>query len=153
MRFSRKKKKTIPLRPARSSLRTAVRSPTQTNANDSCNLEGSNGSQSKSVFQNGEAGHRSLCLSHAKRALYHLSYIPLNRTRLGKVSLTTTLCQFCNAVPHFLNFLFLQGGLNRSGHWVALKHRLRRANYNFRFSRCLCSLVVEHRSCKPKVLG
>jgi hypothetical protein len=24
----------------------------------------------------GEAGYRSLCLSHAKRALYHLSYIP-----------------------------------------------------------------------------
>ena len=29
--------------------------------------------QSKS----GEAGHRSQCLSHAKRALYHLSYIPM----------------------------------------------------------------------------
>ena len=26
--------------------------------------------------KNGEAGHRSQCLSHAKRALYHLSYIP-----------------------------------------------------------------------------
>ena len=25
---------------------------------------------------NGDAGHRSPCLSHAKRALYHLSYIP-----------------------------------------------------------------------------
>ena len=24
----------------------------------------------------GEAGYRSLCLTHAKRALYHLSYIP-----------------------------------------------------------------------------
>ena len=28
--------------------------------------------------KNGEAGHRSQCLSHAKRALYHLSYIPDN---------------------------------------------------------------------------
>ena len=27
---------------------------------------------------NGEAGHRSQCLSHAKRALYHLSYIPID---------------------------------------------------------------------------
>ena len=27
--------------------------------------------------KNGEAGHRSQCLSHAKRALYHLSYIPM----------------------------------------------------------------------------
>ena len=26
--------------------------------------------------KNGEGGHRSHCLSHAKRALYHLSYIP-----------------------------------------------------------------------------
>ena len=29
----------------------------------------------------GEAGYRSLYLSHAKRALYHLSYIPGYRTR------------------------------------------------------------------------
>ena len=29
------------------------------------------------VIKNGEAGHRSQCLSHAKRALYHLSYIPM----------------------------------------------------------------------------
>ena len=28
----------------------------------------------------GDAGHRSLYLSHAKRALYHLSYIPNKRT-------------------------------------------------------------------------
>ena len=27
--------------------------------------------------KSGEAGHRSQCLSHAKRALYHLSYIPM----------------------------------------------------------------------------
>ena len=27
--------------------------------------------------KSGEAGHRSQCLSHAKRALYHLSYIPI----------------------------------------------------------------------------
>ena len=26
--------------------------------------------------KSGEAGRRSQCLSHAKRALYHLSYIP-----------------------------------------------------------------------------
>jgi hypothetical protein len=26
--------------------------------------------------RNGDAGYRSPCLSHAKRALYHLSYIP-----------------------------------------------------------------------------
>ena len=35
--------------------------------------------------QNGEAGRRSQCLSHAKRALYHLSYIPtslLTRLRI-----------------------------------------------------------------------
>ena len=29
--------------------------------------------------KNGEPGHRSQCLSHAKRALYHLSYIPVCR--------------------------------------------------------------------------
>ena len=33
------------------------------------------GSTSKKI---GEAGHRSPYLSHAKRALYHLSYIPSN---------------------------------------------------------------------------
>jgi hypothetical protein len=26
---------------------------------------------------NGDAGHRSRCLSHAKRALYQVSYIPV----------------------------------------------------------------------------
>ena len=28
--------------------------------------------------KSGEAGRRSQCLSHAKRALYHLSYIPIS---------------------------------------------------------------------------
>ena len=33
-----------------------------------------------SEFVFGEAGRRSLYLSHAKRALYHLSYIPVDFT-------------------------------------------------------------------------
>jgi hypothetical protein len=28
------------------------------------------------IKKNGDAGDRTPCLSHAKRALYHLSYIP-----------------------------------------------------------------------------
>ncbi|AES74763.1 transmembrane protein, putative [Medicago truncatula] len=29
------------------------------------------------IQKNGDAGDRTPCLSHAKRALYHLSYIPI----------------------------------------------------------------------------
>ena len=32
--------------------------------------------------KNGEPGHRSQCLSHAKRALYHLSYIPIETCKM-----------------------------------------------------------------------
>ena len=37
--------------------------------------------------ENGDAGYRSPYLSHAKRALYHLSYIP----KLAKFDITTYL--------------------------------------------------------------
>jgi hypothetical protein len=32
--------------------------------------------ENKRKTKNGDAGDRTPCLSHAKRALYHLSYIP-----------------------------------------------------------------------------
>ena len=32
--------------------------------------------EEKKEIENGDAGHRSRCLSHAKRALYRVSYIP-----------------------------------------------------------------------------
>jgi hypothetical protein len=46
----------------------------------------------KKEKKGGEAGYRSLCLMHAKHALYHLSYIPI----LLLVAVTSPLSQSFN---------------------------------------------------------
>ena len=47
----------------------------------------------------GEAGYRSQYLSHAKRALYHLSYIPISwRGVVGQASGPHGVC--CGFEPH-----------------------------------------------------
>jgi hypothetical protein len=46
----------------------------------------------KKEKKGGEAGYRSLCLMHAKHALYHLSYIP----ELLLVAVTSPLSQNFN---------------------------------------------------------
>ena len=48
--------------------------------------------------KNGDAGHRSRCLSHAKRALYRVSYIPAivtNRISVYLLHLITYLEDRC----------------------------------------------------------
>ena len=40
----------------------------------------------KSLKKSGGAGYRSLCLMHAKHALYHLSYTPNYVVQLGWLS-------------------------------------------------------------------
>ena len=69
--------------------------------------------------KSGEAGHRSQCLSHAKRALYHLSYIPIakwpsclvcrSRASLGRpdhASHVVTLPDRCAPGPGALPYHF-----------------------------------------------
>ena len=63
-------------------------------------------------FQSGEAGHRSQCLSHAERALYHLSYIPIDKMKhklfnncfIWQASVNTVknllLLSYCNCFRH-----------------------------------------------------
>ena len=65
-----------------------------------------------SETHSGEAGHRSQCLSHAKRALYHLSYIPLVITLFGLVN---------SVLPMATNLMAVWARTYRSRHDVIVK--------------------------------
>ena len=59
--------------------------------------------------KSGDAGYRSRYLSHAKRALYHLSYTPL------KVSQSNTCYYIMAQNTEILFYVFLQLGINKPG--------------------------------------